>query len=64
MTVQERVCLCRLIEKIDRDLKHAKSIGVKNVSKLRKNGSGILQKTPAVGILPENVNLTIDTIVT
>ncbi len=40
MTVQERVRLCRLIEKIDRDPKHAKSIGVKNVSKLRKNDSG------------------------
>ncbi len=40
MTVQERVCLCRLIEKIDRDPKHAKSIGIKNVSKLREKGSG------------------------
>ena len=40
MTVHERVCLCRLIEKIDRDPKHAKSIGVKNVSKLRAKGPG------------------------
>ncbi len=40
MTVYERVCLCRLIEKIDRDPKHAKSIGVKNVSKLREKGPG------------------------
>ena len=40
MTVQERVCLCRLIEKIDKDKNYARSIGVTNVSKFRGKTSG------------------------
>ena len=40
MTVQERVCLCRLIEKIEKDKNYARSIGVTNVSKFRGKTSG------------------------
>ncbi len=40
MTVQERVCLCRLIEKIEKDKNYARSIGVTNVSKFRENDPG------------------------
>ena len=35
MTIKERVNLCRLIEKIDRNRNYSKSIGINNVSRFK-----------------------------
>ena len=40
MTVQERVCLCRLIEKIEKNKEFAEIIGITNESKFREDDPG------------------------
>ena len=39
MSVAERVLLCRLIEKIDKNVSYSKFIGVVNVSKFKGSSS-------------------------
>ena len=36
MTTAERIRLCRIIEKIERDKEYAENLGVKNVSKFHE----------------------------